>query len=128
MEADDGAAIAAAASSVTLAHNVLRALAGSRLTVEERAEVCVGVIRSLAQQSGRSLSSSSGLEQEDLESLLLAGVAALPDAEDVQRRVEASWLVLQERLRSAAPGAIDDATALEVGFWVDVGFVFEYIG
>ncbi len=109
---EDGAA-GASVSVTLLAQNVLRALAGSRLTVEERAEVCGGVIRSLTEQS--SGSSSSVLEQEDYSESLLVGVAALPDAEDVLRRVEASWLVLQERLRSALPAAIEKAAALEVG-------------
>lgn len=95
-------------SSLGLAHNVLRALAGSHLTVQERAAVCVGVIRSLeSSQLGDSLPLDGDLD-------LLAGVEALPDAGDVQRRVEASWLVLQERLGSNGAGVDDAAVAHEV--------------
>lgn len=94
----DGAA--AAPNALGLALTILQALSVCQLGVEERAAVCAGVLRSLVRHPEGPID-------------LLADVAALPDAEDVQQRVEASWLVLEERLRGAAP-AIDESTALEV--------------
>lgn len=78
--------------------HVLRALSGSRLTADERA----GVVRSVVSVAGPSGAKAEG------GGLTTAGIKALSssDPEDTQRRVEASWLVLQERLRS---GVVDPA-------------------
>lgn len=95
-DAEDGAGAggdSAPTASIGLALNVLGALAGSRLTAEERAAVCGGILRSLSARP----SAASPVDEDDL----AVGVAG---AEDVQQRVEASWLVLQERLvRSGEP-------------------------
>lgn len=92
-----------AAGALGVARSVLNALADSGLNVEERQRVCAGVLQGLllAQQSEAAAGPSDAVEP------------SLADAEDVQQRVEASWLVLHERLRASAP-TIDDAAALEV--------------
>lgn len=90
----------AAAGALGVAHSVLNALADSGLTVEERQRVCAGILHALAQPS------QAAAELTGVDSSLL-------DTEELQQRVEASWLVLHGQLRDSAP-TIDDAVALEV--------------
>lgn len=91
---------AAAAGALGVAHSVLNALADSGLNVDERQRVCAGVLHALAQPS----QAAAGVPEAD---------SSLLDIEEVQQRVEASWLVLHEQLRDSAP-TINDAVALEV--------------
>lgn len=92
-----------AACALGVARSVLNALADSGLNVEERQRVCAGVLQALLSQQ----SQAAAAEPTD------AVESSIVDAEDVQQRVEASWLVLHERLRASGP-TIDDAAALEV--------------
>lgn len=102
--AADGATFvhAPAPGSVAIVRNVLRALADSRLTADERAGVCAGVLRSVEGSLA-----GPGPVAAAQHGALAVDVEALSDPEDVHHGVEASWLVLQERLRSG----IDPATA-----------------